>query len=107
MPASDEVPDLARAADGEPDAVGLAPHVHVAVLHPAPLVGVAVLLEDAALGVDLGAAEIGGNVEDVGQPVDRCSGFLLQPIGRLLGQIGVGALVVDVERQGFAGMAGS
>ena len=94
------IPDLARAADGEPDAVGLAPHVHVAVLHPAPLVGVAVLLQDAALGVDLGAAEIGGNVEDVGQPVDRDAGFPLQPIGRLLGQIGVGALVVDVERQG-------
>src|SRR4029077_21000990 len=53
------IPDLLRAADGESDPVRLPAHIHVAVPDAAPLVGVAVLLQDAALAVDLGAPQIG------------------------------------------------
>ncbi len=65
-----------------PTRLASAPHVHVAVFDATPLMGVAVLLQDAALGVDLGAAEIGGDVEDVGQPVDRHAGLALEPSRR-------------------------
>src|SRR5262249_15177279 len=96
------VPDLLRPANGETDAVRLSTHVHVAVADPTPLMGIAILCQDAALGVDPGAAQIGGNVEDVGQPVDLDPGVTLQPIGRILRQIGVGTLVIDIERQAWS-----
>jgi hypothetical protein len=49
------------------------------------------------LRIDLGVAEIGGDVERIGQPVEQHPGLALELVCQVLGQIGVGALVVAVE----------
>ena len=76
------VEDLARAADGEAAQVGLAAAVHVAVLDAPPLVRVARLLGHGAVGGDLGAAEVGRDVQRVGQPDDAGAGVALEIVGR-------------------------
>ena len=103
MWASEESKILRGPADGEAAQVGLAAAVHVAVLDAPPLVRVARLLEHGAVGVDLGAAEVGRDVERVGQPVDAGAGVALELVGQVLGEIGVGALVVGVGLDGGLG----
>ena len=58
---------------------------------------VAALLQHVAGPVDLGAAEIGGNVEGVGQPFHGDAGLPFEFVGEILRQVGVGTFVVAVD----------
>src|SRR5690348_16780002 len=64
------IPDLLRAADDEIPFAGLPAAIHAAVAHPAPLMGVALLLRDMAAVVDPGGAEKARDVQAVRQPID-------------------------------------
>src|SRR5262245_12539357 len=67
---------------------------------------IAALLLNDALGVDAGAAQIGRNVERIGQPLEQGPRLPLQSISKVLGEIGVGALIVDVELDRVRGHLG-
>src|SRR5215472_3058908 len=64
------IPDLLRTADHQSAFARLAAAIHVAVAHSAPLMGVALLFDNAAALVEPGGAKEARNVEPIGQPID-------------------------------------
>src|SRR6266481_3159407 len=94
------VPDLLRAADHQAVLSRLAAAIHIAVPNPAPLMRVALLLEHPAAVVDPRRAEKARDIEDVREPIHANREVALQIIGEILRQIGVGALVIEIDRDG-------
>ena len=101
------IPDLLRAANHQSAFARLAATVHVAVAHAAPLMRVAVLLQHAAISIDARRSEKAWNVEHVGQPFQPHRKIALELVSEILRQIGVGALVVDIDRDACAWRAQS
>ena len=63
--------------------------------------GVALFLDDAAIIVELGGAEKARDVEPIRQPIDAHRKAPFQFIDEVFRQIGVWALVVDVDGDGL------
>jgi hypothetical protein len=92
------VPDLLRAADHQAAFPRLTPAIHVAVLDAPPLMRRALLLDHLPAVIDPRRAHEIGEVEIVGQPVETDRKVALELVGEVLRQIGVGAFVIDVDR---------
>lgn len=59
---------------------------------------VAALIDDPAGIVEPGRPEKTRDVEDIGQPVDAHREIALEFVDQILREIGVGALVIDIDR---------
>ena len=99
------VEDVARPADRQPAARGLAAAVHVAVFDAPPLVGVAPLADDLSGVVHLGGAQELGDVERQREKIDADRILLFELERLFLGQVGVGAFVIEIVGDGANGHA--
>src|SRR5262249_43889120 len=94
------VPDLPRAADHQTAFSPLAAAIHIAVAYSPPLMRVTFLLDNSAVLIDPSRTKKARNIEHVGQPIDMNREVAFELVGEILRQVGVGALVVDVGRDG-------
>src|SRR5215472_16327456 len=93
------IPDFLRAADHQPALARLASAIHVAVADAPPLMRGALFFEHAAAVVDARRAHKAGEVEIIGQPIGAHAAVLLKFVNEVLCEIGVRALVIDIDRE--------
>src|SRR5215471_7036916 len=94
------IPDLLRAADHEATFARLPPAIHVAVFDAAPLMRVPAFLDDPAPLVEARRAEEARDIEPIGEPIEADGEVAGELVGGILGEIGVRALVIDIDHDG-------
>src|SRR5262249_12943954 len=94
------IPDLLSAADREPAFAGLTAAIHIAVAHAPPLVRSALLFEYPTAVVYARRTHEVREVEIIGEPIDAHATVLLELVDEVLREIGVRALVVDIDGEG-------
>src|SRR5215472_2000251 len=94
------LPDFLRAADHQPAFASLPAAIHVAVTDTPPLMRSALFFEHAAAVVDARGAHEAREVEIVWQPIGAHPAVALELVDKVLCEIGVRALVVDIDREG-------
>jgi len=111
------IPDLGGAADRQAAQRRIPARIPIRVLHAAPLLRRAVVLDHFAVPVEFRGAEITGYVEGQRPPVDLDAELILERVCRIFGEVRIRALEIDVhdhrlvgaeriERRGHAALTG-
>ena len=93
------IPDFFGTANGQVLKSCVASTVIVRVLYPGPLLSAAILFNDFATFSETGAAQVTGNIEHKGAPVEPDAQLSLQLAGRLNRKIGIGAFDIDIDNR--------